>query len=116
MKNLVFISLLLILAGEIIRSYTNFYGVFLGTFVMGSGIAIANVLFPAIIKLNFPQKIGLITAAFTTCMAVFAGIGQTLIGYIFDLTSSWTISIVIFILLSLIILFNGEKVTSGGTV
>lgn len=50
------IALILILIGEIIRSYTGKNGLFIGMIGIGCGIAIANVILPTFIKTNFPNK------------------------------------------------------------
>lgn len=69
------IGLFFILAGEIFRSYTGVFGLFLGTCVIGVGIAIGNVIIPAIIKLYFSNKVGLITSIYTSGMCIFAAVG-----------------------------------------
>ncbi|MCW1674259.1 hypothetical protein OLS36_01115 [Campylobacter jejuni] len=46
----------LIFIGEILRSYTGMYGLFLGMLGIGCGIAIANVLLPSFIKEKFSKK------------------------------------------------------------
>lgn len=76
MGRLMMIGLLMVIGGVAVRSYTNAAGVFIGTAVVGSGIAIGNVLAPAMIKLKFPLKIGLMTSLYTTFMAGFAGIAM----------------------------------------
>ncbi len=47
----------LIAIGELVRSYTGVNGLFLGTFILGCGIAIANVLVPSLIKQKFPDNV-----------------------------------------------------------
>jgi len=42
---------------------------FLGTMVIGASIALANVLVPAVIKRDFPQRTGLMTGVYTMCIA-----------------------------------------------
>lgn len=69
------LGLVLILIGELIRSYTNVSGLFIGTAFLGIGIAIGNVLIPGIIKLKFPNKIGLMTSLYTSGMFLFAAVG-----------------------------------------
>ena len=69
------IGLLFILAGEFIRSYTNAFGLFAGTAVIGIGIAIGNVIIPGIIKLHFSEKVGFVTSIYTSGMCIFAAIG-----------------------------------------
>ena len=63
-------GLLIVVFGCLVRSYTGSMGLFLGTAAIAAGIAIMNVLSPAIIKLKFPQKIGLLTGIFTASMSV----------------------------------------------
>ncbi|MCW1538051.1 hypothetical protein OLR75_08075 [Campylobacter jejuni] len=46
----------MIFIGEILRSYTGMYGLFLGMLGIGCGIAIANVLLPSFIKEKFSKK------------------------------------------------------------
>ena len=70
-----FIGLILILCSELIRSYTGIIGLYLGTALIGIGIAIGNVLIPAIIKLNFSTKLGFVTSIYTSGMCIFAAVG-----------------------------------------
>ena len=63
-----------ILLGVIIRSFAGNIGLFAGTFLLGAGIAIGNVLVPGIIKARFPERIGLATGAFTISMTSFAAV------------------------------------------
>lgn len=101
------LGLLLILMGEVIRSYTNVTGLFIGTFLLGIGIAIGNVLIPSLIKLKFPDKIGKITSIYISCMCIFAAVGA---GISFPLAeglnlgwknslASWTVLAVITLLI-----------------
>ncbi|MEG0496539.1 MAG: hypothetical protein RR439_03120 [Carnobacterium sp.] len=63
-----FLGLVLILFGELIRSYTTILGLFIGTTCIGIGIAIGNVLIPSIINLKFPNKLGLVANMYTSGM------------------------------------------------
>lgn len=49
-------GIFLIFIGEILRSYTGMYGLFLGMLGIGCGIAIANVLLSSFVKEKFPKK------------------------------------------------------------
>ena len=69
------LGLVLILLGEIFRSYTGVIGLFAGTAVIGVGIAIGNVIIPAIIKMNFSEKAGFVTSIYTSGMCIFAAVG-----------------------------------------
>lgn len=68
-------GLVFILIGEFVRSYTGVAGLFLGTAVIGVGIAIGNVIIPAIIKLYFSNNVGMITSIYTSGMCIFAAVG-----------------------------------------
>lgn len=69
------LGLVLILIGELVRSYTNIWGLFIGTAFLGIGIALGNVLMPSIIKLKFPTRVGLVTSIYTSSMLIFAALG-----------------------------------------
>ncbi len=69
------LGLLLLVMGELIRSYIGLLGLFIGTAFIGVGIAIANVLLPTIIKLKFSENVGIMTSVYTTSMSIFASIG-----------------------------------------
>lgn len=69
------LGLCLILVGELCRSYTGAAGLFIGTAIIGVGIAIGNVIIPGIIKLYFSQKVGMITSIYTSGMCIFAAVG-----------------------------------------
>lgn len=68
-------GLILMMLGEIVRSYTGVYGLFIGTALLGIGIAIGNVLIPSIIKLKFGKNIGKMTSIYTSSMCIFAAVG-----------------------------------------
>jgi len=64
-----------IILGEVIRSYTGLYGLFVGTGILGIGIAIGNVLIPSFIKQKFVHHIGPVTSIYATSMCLSAAIG-----------------------------------------
>lgn len=72
----IFISLLILGAGILLRSNGTLFLLFMGTALIGIGIANCNVLLPSIIKENFPKKMGLMTGIYTVFMAGWAGIAS----------------------------------------
>ncbi|RXK14099.1 MFS transporter [Halarcobacter mediterraneus] len=96
-----FFGLLLIILGELIRSYTNIYGLFLGTTLIGIGIAIGNVLIPSVIKHKFKKNMGSVLSIYITSLCVFAAIGS---GLSIPLTNifTWNTSLAIWVLLAII--------------
>ncbi len=65
-------GLLILLVGIWIRSTSLIALLFIGTALIGVGIAIINVLLPSLIKSSFPAKVGLMTGVYTTSMSMFA--------------------------------------------
>ena len=55
--------------GILIRLGSSIALLFLGTMVIGASIALANVLVPAVIKRDFPRRTGLMTGIYTMCIA-----------------------------------------------
>ncbi len=54
--------------GILVRLASPVILLFIGTLVIGASIALANVLVPAVIKRDFPQRTGLMTGVYTMCM------------------------------------------------
>jgi CP family cyanate transporter-like MFS transporter len=68
---LTLLALLGVVAGLLGRSATSSVPLFLALSVLAlAGMAVANVLMPSLIKLHFPDRIGLFTALYTTALAV----------------------------------------------
>lgn len=61
-----------LMIGIALRSISMVFFIFLGTFLLGAGIAICNVLLPALIREKFPNKMALMTSIYTTGMGVIA--------------------------------------------
>lgn len=65
------LSLLAIVAGLTLRAYTDSVPLFLVLSVVAlAGMATANVLLPSLVKLHFPGRVGLLTAVYSTSLAV----------------------------------------------
>lgn len=73
-----FIALLILTIGIFIRYTANIWVLYTGTLIIGSGIAIMNVLLPSVIKSDFPHKIGVMTSIYTTAMCAMAGLASGL--------------------------------------
>lgn len=63
-----------LILGLVIRSYGGTAGLFLGTLLAGLGIAVGNVLLPALIKGCFPQRVSTLTGVYTSAMSAFASV------------------------------------------
>lgn len=79
MGRTVLFALVLILAGELVRSYTNSAGLFGGTAILAAGIGTINVLGVALIKLRAaPERVGAVTSLYSTTMAGTAAVSIAL--------------------------------------
>ncbi|WP_101845938.1 MFS transporter [Halobacillus sp. Marseille-P3879] len=72
----VFIGIIILTAGIFIRSVEWIATLFVGTTLIGVGIAIGNVLLPGIVKEQFPDKVGLLTGIYSISLSGFAAIGS----------------------------------------
>lgn len=70
------IGMLTLFIGIIIRSAGMTSSLFAGTILIGVGIAIGNVLLPSLIKHKYPKKSGLMISLYTTSMSTFAGLAS----------------------------------------
>jgi len=75
-KYILMVSLIVLLIGILMRSVNSITLLFLGTFILGSAIAMGNVLLPALIKQNFPYRIGIMTGLYTTFMNLFGALAS----------------------------------------
>jgi MFS transporter, CP family, cyanate transporter len=67
----VVIALLALIAGQLIRSVVpGTAALFIGSLVGLAGIAVGNVLLPGLVRLHFPDRIPLMTAAYTTLLTI----------------------------------------------
>ncbi len=61
--------------GRDLRAYTGVAGLLIGTGLIGIGISVGNVLIPSIVKLKFPERIGVVTSIYMGAMTLLASIG-----------------------------------------
>lgn len=73
-----FLALLIICAGITLRSSGELWLLWLGTIMIGLGIAFGNVLLPSLIKRDFSGKMVHITGAYSVTMGVAAAIGSSI--------------------------------------
>lgn len=72
----IFLGILLLAVGVIIRVLGGIELLYFGTALTGIGIVIANVLMIPFFKARIPEKIGLMTAILSTGMSLFAAIAS----------------------------------------
>lgn len=96
-------GIILIIIGELVRSYTGIFGLFIGTVFIGLGIAIGNVLIPSVIKHKFKKNVGSIISIYITSMCIFAALGA---GISIPATNilGWNTALAIWVILAFIAL------------
>ncbi|WP_249435877.1 MFS transporter [Paenibacillus sp. Marseille-Q4541] len=70
MEKVILCALLFIAFGAIGRTFFGAGSLFLGTLLVGLGIAVCNVLLPGLVKQEFPDKVGVMTGAYTLSMNI----------------------------------------------
>lgn len=79
MERSLLIAMLLICAGIAIRSLPSVGLMFIGTAVIGCGIALGNVLLPGLIKRDFSTHVAKFTGAYSVTMGAAAALGSAVV-------------------------------------
>lgn len=87
------VAIVAILLGHLVRASSGSYLVLvLASAVTFSGMGVANVLLPPLVKTYFPDRIGLLTALYATIMAMGATLPPLVAVPVAD-ASSWRVSV-----------------------
>lgn len=101
-----FIALILIGLGLASRMIDSVPILYLGTVVIGVGIAIGNVLLPSLIKRDFAHKVAVMTSAYVLAMGIFGGSYSALIIPLAEYKQmGWQIALASYALITLLSLF-----------
>ena len=90
------ISSFVLSAGILIRSCCGQAGLFIGTVIIGMGIAVGNVLLPAVIKSIFPNRIESMTSLYTVIMQAVSAV-STAVSVPIALVMGWKAALGIWI-------------------
>ncbi|MNW83521.1 Inner membrane transport protein YeaN [compost metagenome] len=109
MHRFLLLGLMALSVGIVLRVWGNMPTLFVGSFLIGLGICVGNVVTPGYIKTNFPKQIGLMTGIFAVAMnltAAFASGFSLRLGEWTGLGWQGSLGVwVILALLSLIVVF-----------
>jgi CP family cyanate transporter-like MFS transporter len=75
-ERLLLAALAVLIVGILVRSTGQTGTLFTGTVLLASGIAVANILLPILVKQHFPDRIATITTAYASVMGGFAGLAS----------------------------------------
>lgn len=69
-------ALLVLAVGAVVRSYAGAGGLWAGTLLVGSAIAVGNVLVPAIVKRDYPRHVSRATSVYSSCITGAASVSS----------------------------------------
>lgn len=95
------LGLVILTIGTLLRSLGSIPLLLIGMFLVGSGVAIGNVLLPSLIKRDFPERVGLMTGMYSTVMGVLAALASGIsVPLAIDTPLGWPGSLAVWALLS----------------
>ncbi|TQK72975.1 CP family cyanate transporter-like MFS transporter [Nocardioides sp. SLBN-35] len=86
-------ALALVAVGLVLRVLDGTPALIAGTAVACSGIALGNVLIPAIVKEHFPHRIGTMTGAYSAVLSLGSAVGAATTVPIADAAGSWRVGL-----------------------
>ncbi|MBN9336098.1 MFS transporter, partial [Devosia sp.] len=98
LERALFMALLIMTVGILIRSAGPSWGLFLGTSLLGAGIALGNTLLPSLLKRDFPSQLTKLTAIYSITMGIASAVGSAVVvplAQAFD----WQIALAAFVVL-----------------
>lgn len=69
--------LIILAAASALRMVFGYPGLLVGTIGAGLSIAIANVLLPTVVRIQFPNRVALVTGAYTTLLSISASLAAS---------------------------------------
>ncbi|HJQ04798.1 MAG TPA: MFS transporter [Nocardioides sp.] len=87
------ISLVALALGLVLRVLDGTPALILGTLVACGGIALANVLIPAVVKEHFPDRVGAMTGAYSGVLSIGSALGAAVTVPIADAAGGWRIGL-----------------------
>ncbi|MFG3205323.1 CynX/NimT family MFS transporter [Streptomyces sp. NPDC048192] len=103
MEHTLFVVLVVLLGGVAVRLVPSLPPLFLGTFLVGTAVAIANVVVTAIIKRDFHQHVGLMSGLHSTMLVGGGALAAGLTIPLRDaLSSNWTRGLAVWGVLALL--------------
>lgn len=90
--------LIFLAAASALRMIFGYPGLLIGTIGAGLSIAIANVLLPTVVRIQFPQSVALVTGAYTTLLAVSASLAASIAVPSSNFLGGWNPALAIWIL------------------
>lgn len=96
-----------------LRMVFGYSGLLVGTIGAGLSIAIANVLLPTIVRIQFPNRVALVTGAYTTLLAISASLAAAVAVPSSAILGGWNPALAIWILPTVIAILLWLPQTRG---
>jgi CP family cyanate transporter-like MFS transporter len=94
MESALLAAMVTLLAGIVVRSLPSAFTLFVGTVILAAGIAMANVLLPALVKQHFSRRQSTFTALYANTMSFVAAIASGVAVPLADvLPGGWRVSL-----------------------
>jgi CP family cyanate transporter-like MFS transporter len=84
---MIWLTMVGLTVGILVRTAQPMFALFLGTAIIGGSIALANVLVPAVVKRDFPERTGVMTGVYTMCLTLGGALAAGLMVPILEHTS-----------------------------
>lgn len=102
-ERMIFIALIILMTGILLRSQDSLSMLFIGSIVLSTGIAIGNVLLPALIKRDFSSYISQMSTAYSITFGLTAAIASGItVPLSIILTGQWRSALAIWAILAFI--------------
>lgn len=85
----ILMALLVLAAGDVIRSFGGSTGVWLGTVAVGAGIAAGNVLVPVIAKRDYARHVSMATGVYSACITTGSAVAGLTAAPLADALGGW---------------------------
>ena len=83
--------------GVAVRLFPQAGWLFVGAVLAGAGIAVCNTLIPAVVKRDFPHRLGLMTGLYSGTLNLGAGLAAALAVPVATATDSWRFSLAVWL-------------------
>lgn len=93
-----FFVLVLLAAASALRMVFGFGGLLLGTIGAGLSIAIANVLLPTVVRIQYPKRVALVTGVYTTLLAISASLAASIAVPTSTLLGGWSPALAVWVI------------------
>ena len=94
--------LLTLVFALVFRLFFGYPGLLLGTIAAGLSIAVANVLLPTIVRVEFPKRVALVTGSYTTLLALAASFAASMAVPSSAATGGWRFALMLWVIPALL--------------